>query len=163
MTERKALYAGSFDPYTRGHHAIVRKAACLFDQVDVLIGINTAKKRRFDAEAMEEAIDSALRMDGILNVRVVRFEGLVADYCAKNGIEWYVRGLRNALDYAYEENNAQVNQLINPGLETIYLRASEPAISSTMVRELLDFGQDVSKYVPPSVGLLILEHSHQGR
>lgn len=155
MTERKALYAGSFDPYTNGHHAIVRKAAALFDRVDVLIGVNTAKRRRFDPQAMAQAIEAALRTDGIEHVNVVLHDGLVADYCAARGIRWYVRGLRSAMDYAYEENSAQVNRLINPGLETIYLRADEVAISSSMVRELLAFGKDVSPYLPPAVAALV--------
>ena len=155
MYERKALYAGSFDPYTKGHHAIVRKAADLFDRVDVLIGVNVSKKRLFDAEAMREAIEETLRMDGLMNVSAVVCDGLVADYCAQHGIGWYVRGLRSAMDYAYEENSAQVNRLINPKLETVYLRADEPAISSSMVRELLAFGRDVSDFVPPSVGWLV--------
>ena len=156
MTERIALYAGSFDPYTNGHHAIVRKAAALFDRVDVLIGVNIAKRRRFDAEAMRQAIQAALRADGIEHVNVVIHDGLVADYCADRNIRWYVRGLRNAMDYSYEENSAQINHLINPGLETVYLRADEPAISSSMVRELMAFGKDVEEYLPPSVAALVV-------
>ena len=155
MSERYALYAGSFDPYTNGHHAIVRKAAALFDRVDVVIGVNVAKRRAFDAESMRDAIVDALRADGIDNVRVALFDGLMAQYCADHGIRWYVRGLRNAMDYAYEENIAMVNRLINPELETVYLRGDEPAISSSMVRELLTFHRDVSAFVPPAVNRLV--------
>ena len=155
MPIRRALYAGSFDPYTNGHHIIVRKAARLFDRVDVLIGVNTQKSRRFDADRMAEAIVETLRADGIENVHVVTYDGLVAEYCAREDIEWYVRGLRSAMDYSYEENSAQVNRLINPGLETIYLRADEPAISSSMVRELLAFDHPVDAFLPPAVARLI--------
>ena len=157
MSERYALYAGSFDPYTNGHHAIVRKAAALFDRVDVVIGVNVAKRRSFDAENMRDAIMDALRADGIDNVRVALFDGLMAQYCADHGIRWYVRGLRNAMDYAYEENIAMVNRLINPELETVYLRGDEPAISSSMVRELLSFHRDVAAFVPPAVNRLFAE------
>lgn len=150
MNKRIALFAGSFDPYTNGHHDIVRKAAALFDEVVVLIGVNVNKHRAFDAEAMCRAIQQTVDADG-LNARTVIHTGLVSDYCAKQGIHWYVRGLRNAADYSYEEGNAQVNRLLNPELETIYLRGEDRALSSSMVRELLAFGKDVSEFVPVPV------------
>ena len=150
MSKRIALFAGSFDPYTCGHHAIVKKAAALFDEVVVMIAVNIAKTRAFDAEAMRSAIQATLDADG-LRARAVLHTGLVADYCAQNGILWYVRGLRNNMDYNYEENIAQINRLINPDLETIYLRGDDPAVSSSMIRELLAFRKDVSAYVPEAV------------
>ena len=161
MSKRIALFAGSFDPYTNGHHAIVRKAAALFDVVVVMIAVNIEKRRAFDAEAMRRAIQKALDADG-LNARAVVCGGLVADYCAENGIRWYVRGLRNSADYSYEENTARVNARLNPGLETIYLRelvaldlracrADDDAISSSVVRELMAFKHDVSEFVPGPV------------
>ncbi len=150
MSKRIALYAGSFDPYTNGHHAIVKKAAALFDEVVVMIAVNIAKTRTFNAEAMREAIQATLDADG-LRARAVLHTGLIADYCAQNGIRWYVRGLRNSMDYSYEENIAQINRLIHPGLESIYLRSDDPAISSSMIRELLAFKKDVSPYVPEAV------------
>ena len=150
MSKRIALFAGSFDPYTNGHHAIVRKAAALFDEVVVLIGVNVNKRRAFDAKAMRRAIQAAIDADG-LNARAVIHSGLVADYCAQNDIHWYVRGLRNAADYSYEEGNAQVNQRLNPELETLYLRGDDNALSSSMVRELMAFGKDVSVFVPAPV------------
>lgn len=154
-SSRIALYAGSFDPYTNGHRAIVRKAAALFDEVVVMLAVNIAKKRAFDAEAMAEAIRQTAREDGLQNVRVVVFGGLVADFCAENGIRWYVRGLRNNMDYNYEENLAQVNRLINPDLESIYLRSDDPAISSSMIRELLAFGRAADEFVPAPVAALL--------
>ena len=98
MEKRIALFAGSFDPYTNGHHDIVRKASALFDEVVVLIGVNINKRRAFDAEAMRQAIQEAIDADG-LNARVVIHTGLASDYCAVQHIQWYVRGLRNAADY----------------------------------------------------------------
>jgi len=150
MNKRIALFAGSFDPYTNGHHAVVRKATALFDEVVVLIGVNVNKRRAFDAGAMRLAIQEAIDADG-LNARAVIHTGLVADYCAENGIRWYVRGLRSAADYSYEEGNAQVNQRLNPELETIYLRGDDTALSSSVVRELMAFEKDVSKFVPVPV------------
>lgn len=152
----KGLYAGSFDPYTNGHHAIVKKAAGLFDELHVMIAANSQKKRGNEALHMQKAIEDAVKADGIDNVKVVIHDGLVADYCEKQGILYYVRGLRNNMDYNYEENIAQINHLINPALETIYMRSDNTAISSTMIRELLLFDRDISPYVPEAV-LKILE------
>ncbi len=150
MSKRIALYAGSFDPYTNGHHAVVKKAAALFDEVVVLIGVNIGKKRAFDAEAMRRAIQEALDADG-LNARCEIHTGLIADYCRDHGIRWHVRGLRSAADYAYEENLAQINGRLNPELETLYLRGDDTALSSSLVRELMAFGHDVAEYVPEAV------------
>ena len=154
MNKRIALYAGSFDPYTNGHHDIAKKAAALFDEVVVMVAVNIEKRRAFDAEAMRRAIQATLDADG-LNARAVLHTGLVADYCAANGIRWYVRGLRNNMDYNYEENIAQVNHLLNPDLETLYLRSDEPALSSSMVRELLAFGRSADAFVPAPVAKLL--------
>ena len=148
---RTALFAGSFDPYTNGHHAVVRKAATLFDRVVVLIGVNVRKTRLTDPEAMRRAIEQTLRDDGLSNVSVVTDDGVVADYCAAHGIRWYVRGIRNQQDYTYEEGFAQVNHLINPDLETLYLRADDAVLSSSMIRELIAFHKDVSAYLPRPV------------
>ena len=159
MQKRIALYAGSFDPYTNGHHAVVRKATALFDEVVVLIGVNVNKRRAFDAGAMRLAIQETIDADG-LNARAVIHTGLVADYCRENGIRWYVRGLRNNMDYNYEENLAQVNRLINPALESVYLRSDEPAISSSMIRELLAFGKTVGAFVPGPIREIIEREAH---
>ncbi|MBQ6375066.1 MAG: pantetheine-phosphate adenylyltransferase [Clostridia bacterium] len=157
MAERTALYAGSFDPYTNGHHDIVKKAARLFDRVDVVIGVNVLKARRFDPEAMRSAMQALYDAEGLRNVRAVCFDGLMVDYCAAHGIGYYVRGLRSAADYASEENTACVNAMLDPTLETVYLRSNAPALSSSVVRELLAFGRDVGAYVPAPVNALIRE------
>ncbi len=157
MTKRVALFAGTFDPYTNGHHAIVRKAAALFDEVVVMVAVNIHKKRAFDAGAMAGAIRETLAADGLFNATVVMHGGLVADYCAEHGVGWFVRGLRGETDYSYEEANARVNKLLNPALETVYLRGDDDAISSTMVRELLAFGRDVDAFLPAPVAELIHE------
>jgi pantetheine-phosphate adenylyltransferase len=151
----RGLFAGSFDPYTLGHHAVVTKASRLFDEVYVLIGVNTAKKRSFPDQDMQKAIERALEQDGLSNCKVVIYDGMVADYCSENGINFLIRGLRNSMDYDYEENIAQVNKLLNPELESIYIRADDAAVSSSMVRELLAFSKDVSPYVPESVLRLV--------
>ena len=148
---KAAIYPGSFDPFTNGHLDIVKKASVLFEQVYVVIGINTQKKRTFEAEKMKNAILSALDELGIANVQVIIYEGLVAEFAKSHGIKYMIRGLRNNMDYNYEENIAEVNKLINPDMEDVYFRAVNVAVSSSMVKELHSFGLDVSPYVPKAV------------
>lgn len=148
---KKAIYPGSFDPFTNGHLDIVKKAAALFDEVYVVIGVNARKKRSFPADRMGRAITGAIAALGLGNVRVVVHDGLVAEYAKANGIGYMIRGLRNNMDYNYEENMAEVNKLIAPELEYIYFRAENVALSSSMVKELHGYGVDVSSYVPEAV------------
>lgn len=148
---KKAIVCGSFDPFTIGHLDIVRKATDIFDEVHVVIAINANKKRKFDTEQMVQGIKDALSEENITNCKVVAFDGLVAEYCKDNDIKYFVRGLRNSMDYNYEENIAEVNKLINPDIEYVYFRADHVAISSSMIRELMSFGKDVSKYVPKAM------------
>ena len=146
-----AIYPGSFDPFTNGHLDIVKKASALFEQVYVVIGINAQKKRTFEAEKMKSAIEAALEELGIANVQVIIYEGLVAEFAKSHQIKYMIRGLRNNMDYNYEENIAEVNKLINPDMESVYFRAVNVAVSSSMVKELHSFGLDVSPYVPKAV------------
>lgn len=148
---KKAIYPGSFDPFTNGHLDIVKKAAALFDEVYIIIGINAAKKRTFTGEKMLTAIENALQDIGILNCHVEMYDGLVAEYAKTHGIKYMIRGLRNNMDYNYEENIAEVNKLINPDMEYVYFRAENVAVSSSMVKELHGYGQDVSPYLPNAV------------
>jgi pantetheine-phosphate adenylyltransferase len=146
-----AIYPGSFDPFTNGHLDIVKKGSKLFDQVHIIIGVNANKKRTYDSVQMKEAIEKTLEENNISNCRVFVYEGLVAEYTNENSIGYMIRGLRNNMDYNYEENIAEVNKLINPNLEYVYFRAENVALSSSMVKELSGFGKDVSKFVPKHV------------
>ena len=148
---KKAIYPGSFDPFTNGHLDIVKKSAAIFDQVYVVIGVNAQKKRTFSAESMISAIEKALADANITNVVVTAHAGLVAQYAKEQGIGYMIRGLRNNMDYNYEENIAEVNKLINPAMESVYFRADNVAVSSSMVKELHSFGLDVSPYLPKAV------------
>ena len=148
---RRAIYPGSFDPFTNGHLDIVKKSAALFEEVFVVIGINAQKKRTFDAVKMKTAIETALRDLNITNVQVIIYEGLVAEFAKSHQIKYMIRGLRNNMDYNYEENIAEVNKLINPDMEYVYFRAVNVAVSSSMVKELHSYGQDVSPYLPKAV------------
>ena len=155
MSQKTVLYAGSFDPFTLGHLDVARKAAALFDHLVVMIGVNVRKRRSYPAEEMADAIRRALSEEGIHNAEVVLWDGLLTDYCRERDIHWYARGLRTSTDYAYEEDAAQINRLLLPELETIYLRSDRPALSASVVRELMSFGHDASPFVPPAVWKLI--------
>ena len=148
---KKAMYPGSFDPFTNGHLDIVKKAAALFEEVYIVIGVNAKKSRSFDSLKMKTAIESALNDCDIHNCKIVVFDGLIASYAKDNGIRYMIRGLRNNMDYNYEENIAEVNKLIYPEMEYVYFRAENVAVSSSMVKELHSYGQDVSSYVPAKV------------
>lgn len=148
---KRALYPGSFDPFTNGHLDIVRKASALFDEVYVLVGINSSKKRAFDADNMKTAIEKTVEQYGFNNVKVIVYDGLIAAFAKDNHIKYMIRGLRNNMDYNYEENIAEVNKLIDPEMEYVYFRAENVAVSSSMVKELYMYGQDVSSFLPEAV------------
>ena len=148
---KTAIYPGSFDPFTNGHLDIVRKACEIFDKVYVVIGVNAEKRRSFPADRIAAAINETIAQQGIQNCVVVIWEGLVAEYAHMMGTDYMIRGLRNNMDYNYEENVAAVNKLINPEQEYVYFRSNNVAVSSSMVKELHSYGKDVSGYVPAAV------------
>ena len=150
-----AVYAGSFDPFTNGHLSVVKSAAEVFDTVYVVIAQNCEKKRFVGFADMSKAIERCLLKEGLNNCKVEACFGLVADFCNDVGAGYLVRGLRNTSDYMYEENIAKINAEINPDLKTVYFRATDDTISSSMVRELHKYGKDISKYVPKEIEILL--------
>ena len=146
-----AFYAGSFDPFTNGHLHVVSKSAKLFDKVIIGIGVHPDKTRRFDKDIMKKAIEKILKNKNFNNVSVVTYDNLSVDAALENGATILVRGIRNSMDYEYEENMASINEEIS-GLDTIYIRSGLLGnISSSMVMELLRNGKDVSKYLPKEI------------
>lgn len=151
------FYAGSFDPFTNGHLHVISTAAQLFDKVIVGIAVNPKKQRRFDMVLMQKAIEETLAQKGITNVVVISFDNLTGDVALEYNATFLVRGIRNGMDYEYEENMAQINQKDICGLDTIYVRAGELGnVSSSLVMELLKHGKDISKYLPESVLKVVL-------
>ena len=147
---RIAVFPGSFDPITLGHEDVVRRAAPLFDQIIVAVGVNSTKKSRFSNEervAMLEAVFADLPP-----VKVQSFSGLTADFCKEVEAGWLLRGVRNSSDFEYERTIAQMTKKLSPFLETIVLFTKEEFsfISSTVVREIIANGGDVSAFVPSS-------------
>ena len=148
---RIGFYAGSFDPFTNGHLHVVAKSAQLFDKVVIGIGIHPKKTRRFDKELMKEAIEQVLIREKLDNVEVIVYDNLSADAALDLNSTFLVRGIRNGMDYEYEENLASVNEEIS-GLDTVYIRAGNLGnISSSMVMEMLRNKKDVSRYLPKEI------------
>lgn len=148
---KHAAYPGSFDPFTNGHLDVVLEASQLFDQVTVIVSANAKKKKVFEQGKMLKAIQKTVQKHGLNNVEVIESNLLTADICRQINANYLVRGLRNATDYAYEEDIAKINKELNPVLTTVYLRAIHDIVSSSLVRELMSYGGDVSKYVPSDV------------
>lgn len=145
------FYAGSFDPFTKGHLHVIKKSAILFDKVVVGIGIHQDKKRRFDKKQMKEAMEEVLICEKLYNVTVIYYEELSVDIALKYGADFLIRGIRNGMDYEYEENLASINEEISD-LDTVYIRAGKLGnISSSMVMELIKHGRDVAKYLPAEI------------
>ncbi len=149
------FYAGSFDPFTNGHLHVVTQSAKLFDRVIIGIGVHPKKTRRFDKELMQKAIEQVLVRNNLNNVTVISYDNLSVDVAIENNSTFLVRGIRNGMDYEYEENMASINEEIS-GLDTVYIRAGNLGnISSSMVMELLRNNKDVSKYLPEEVLALV--------
>ena len=148
----KAVYAGSFDPFTLGHLDIVEQAVPLFDEIEILFCANSNKKRFTSAVKMCDQVTEYCKIHFGSKVKVYLVSNyLVADYCKTYDVDYLIRGLRNTTDYLYEENIANINNEINPDLKTIYFRTRNEAISSSMVKELYKYGKAVDKYLPEGV------------
>ncbi len=147
-----AVCPGSYDPVTKGHEDIVRRAATLFGNVCVVVSVNRDKKTLFSKEERLEMCKKAFADDP--RITVTAFDGLIVDFCKKAGAAVLVKGVRNSADYEYEENIANINdRLSGYGVETVILAARPEVrhISSSAVRELLSFGADVSDYVSEKI------------
>ena len=147
LTTHTALFPGTFDPFTIGHAALVRRALGIVDELYIAIGINIEKRTLLTLDERMERI-SALYKDEP-RIHVVSYEGLTTDFAQSIGAQFIIRGVRSSIDFEYERSIADVNRMLT-GIDTLLL-ISEPqyaAISSSMVRELARFGKDISPYLP---------------
>jgi pantetheine-phosphate adenylyltransferase len=155
----KAVYPGTFDPLTRGHEDLVRRAALLFDGVILAIADSRAKRPFF---TLEERVAMANEVLGSMkNVQVVGFSGLLTDFVRKQGARVVLRGLRAVSDFEYEFQLAGMNRNLFPEMETVFLTPSEQHmfISATLVREIATLGGDVTEFVHPSVAQRLKQKS----
>ena len=146
-----ALYPGTFDPITLGHEDIVRRAACMFDQVVVAVASAHHKKTMFTLEQRLSMTREALQ--DCPNVQIKTFDGLVIDFAASLGASTMVRGIRSMTDFDYEFQLAGMNRRLAPKIDTVFLNTLDvyQCISSTLVREVNNLGGDVTQFVSPSV------------
>ena len=145
--EKVALFAGTFDPFTKGHHALIERALPLFDSIVIAIGNNSGKKCMFSVEERVAAIEKLYGNESRIKVRT--YSCLTVDFAREVGATALLRGVRNVKDFEYARELADINLKIG-GIETVLL-ISEPehaAVSSSVVRELITYGKDVSQFLP---------------
>jgi pantetheine-phosphate adenylyltransferase len=151
--KRTAVFPGSFDPFTIGHEAIVRRALCLFDEIIVAVGANALKKNYYSLATREKMINDVFRDEP--RISVDHYEGLTVDYCRRINAGYLVRGLRTAADFEFERAIAQVNKVLAPDIESVFLLTvpEHSHINSTIVRDIIRSGGDASIFVPSGIDL----------
>ena len=147
----KAMYPGTFDPITNGHHELLRRAAQIFDHVVVAVAASPHKQTLFSLEERSRLATEVLSDIG--NVSVDSYDGLTVDYAHDHGLSVVVRGLRAVSDFEYEFQLSSMNRHLRPDVETVFLcpEAEFTFISATLVREVAALGGDVSSFVHPVV------------
>ena len=148
-----AIFPGSFSPFTLGHRSVVDRALPLFDKIIIAIGINSKKNEYFSIKEREQWINEIYKNNSKIEVQF--YEGLTVDLCKKVGANYILRGLRDSHDFKYEKNIAQTNKKLNDKIETIFIITPPEIshISSTIVRDIIKNGGDVSQFLPDEVDL----------
>ena len=156
IKKKKCVFAGTFDPPTLGHKQIVKDCLQIFDEVVVAIMINPKKTPYFTLSQRKEML--ALDFGGEARVRVVEFDGTVAELLKKEKTKIYVRGIRNGVDLDFENANFYASQKLDPDLTAVYLPCPQALlhVSSSMVRSSLQFGTPINEYVSEAVGRYIM-------
>ena len=144
---KRAIFPGSFDPFTIGHYDIVLRGLQLFDEIIIGIGHNINKRDAFPLEERINAIQRAFNSEP--RVQVMAYDGLTVDFAAEQQAQFILRGVRSVQDFEYERNIAEANKQLS-GIETIllYTRPEYAHISSTLLRDLHSHGKDISQYLP---------------
>ena len=149
--DKIGFYAGSFDPFTKGHLHVVKISAELFDKVIIGIGINPTKERRFDTDVMAEGIRKVLNREGLSNVEVISYNNLSVTSAINHHASFLIRGIRNGMDYDFEETLATFNKELS-NIDTIYIRAGEVGpINSTMIMDLVRNNANLEKFLPDEI------------
>ena len=147
-----ALFPGSFDPYTLGHHDVILKSLNLFDKIIIAIGHNSDKKRYFDENVILNKIKNIYKKNK--KIDTIIYNELTAVLAKKYKAEYILRGLRNTTDFEFENSISQLNKYLNNKLETVFLITSPEFahISSTIIREVHQYGGDINKFLPYKLG-----------
>ena len=150
---KTAIFPGSFDPFTRGHEAIVEKALHLFDKVIIGIGSNVAKQGLLSVENRKRLIDDYYAGDA--RVEAMIYGGMTGDFAQQVGAAAVIRGVRNTTDFEYERTMEATNHRLHPDIITVMLFTPAPVadISSSTVREILAFGRPVDEFIPEGIDI----------
>jgi len=161
---KTAVCPGSFDPPTRGHLDIIRRAAAMFDMVYVAVLVNPDKRAAFTPEERCGLLREALAAEGVENARVEAFDGLTVDYAGQRGACALVRGVRNGADLSYEQGLEAANKHLDGSLDTVYLLAAPELafISSSIVKEIASYGREIDGLVPDGIKNKIAERLVKG-
>lgn len=153
MAKNKAVFPGSFDPFTLGHHSVVTRALPLFDKVVIAIGKNTQKNGFFTIDERIEMIRGVYADQP--KIEVTAYDGLTIDFCKSIGANFMLRGIRTVSDFEYECAISQMNQLMDPQVETVFLLTTSELtpVNSTIVRDILTYGGNVSQFVPEGMDI----------
>ncbi|NDP20153.1 MAG: pantetheine-phosphate adenylyltransferase [Paludibacter sp.] len=149
---KRAIFPGTFDPFTIGHYSIVQRGLSLFDEIIIGIGVNPAKKTLFSIEKRVQIIQQAFEND--LRVKIQSYDSLTVDFALLVNAGFVLRGLRSVGDFEYERTIADTNRKLT-GVETVILftESEYSFISSTVARDLISYGKDISSFLPPNVTL----------
>ncbi len=150
---KRAIFPGSFDPFTIGHESIVLRALKLFDEIIIAIGCNTKKTSFFSIEDRMQMIEDVFHKEP--KIKIKQYDSLTVDFCKKEHANFIIRGLRTSSDFEYERSIAQMNHFMEKKIETVFLltEAKNTPVSSTVLRELLKYGTDISKFMPESIDI----------
>ena len=148
-----AVFPGSFDPVTRGHESIIRRAIPLFDKIIIAVGENPEKQGYFPLEKRIDWLENIFAGESKIGIR--KYTGLTVDFCKEVGAEYILRGLRTSADFEFERTIGQVNKVLDAGIETVFLLTNPEyaALSSSVVREILRNGGNADVFVPKGVDL----------
>ena len=148
-----AVFPGSFSPFSLGHKAVVDSALPLFDKIIIAVGNNPEKNQYFSIEERLKWINDVYK--NIPNISVEQYEGLTVDFCKTVNASFIVRGLRDSRDFKFEKNIAQMNKKLNAEIETIFIitPADLSHISSTILRDIIKNGGDISTFIPKEISI----------
>ncbi len=151
--KRSAVFPGSFDPITRGHENVIRRAMPLFDEIYVALGVNSEKKSYFTIGQRLDFIRQVFA--DAPQIKVVQYEGLTVEFCKKMGARYLLRGLRTSADFEFERSIGQINKKLYPEIETVFFLTDPQftSLNSSIVRDILRHGGDVSMFVPEALKL----------
>jgi pantetheine-phosphate adenylyltransferase len=151
--QRIAIFPGSFDPFTVGHESIVKRAIPLFDKIIIMIGYNSNKRSFFPVETRLKWINEVFKNE--TSVTVESYEGLTVDFCKKVKAKYILRGLRTSADFEFERAIAQVNKMMHPQIESVFLLTmpEHTPINSTIVRDIILHGGDASSFLPAALNI----------